>query len=230
MVLTLPETLASASLSPKSALCLYGRSSSGNLVNLLCERDYDLYEIHVPTEYDRLVSPDSPSESAHSQVSSSKESTPCTDHDLETSLAAQQLAAWTQIRHNASAFSPAVSSTMASCSSFSSPVTSPQAQDKKLGLSERKRYPCDYPSCGKTFTTSGHLSRHKRIHTGEKPYPCPFPDCQARFRRQDGMNQHYRTHLLKIQNLPLPNPRVGTAVIRHLESVGKSSARRSARR
>ncbi|KAI8820221.1 uncharacterized protein EV422DRAFT_597228 [Fimicolochytrium jonesii] len=53
--------------------------------------------------------------------------------------------------------------------------------------------------CKKGFTTSGHVARHMRIHTGVKPYPCLLPDCQARFSRQDNMMQHYRTHLLKLQ-------------------------------
>ncbi|ORX65483.1 hypothetical protein DL89DRAFT_215649, partial [Linderina pennispora] len=49
--------------------------------------------------------------------------------------------------------------------------------------------------CGKAFTTSGHLSRHHRIHTGEKNFVCLHPSCNSRFSRQDNMMQHYRTHL-----------------------------------
>ncbi|KAK9456384.1 hypothetical protein V1511DRAFT_447465, partial [Dipodascopsis uninucleata] len=55
----------------------------------------------------------------------------------------------------------------------------------------RRRYNCH---CGKSFTTSGHLARHTRIHTGEKNYPCPEAGCGARFSRQDNCMQHYRTH------------------------------------
>ncbi|KAF8474767.1 hypothetical protein BDZ91DRAFT_711668 [Kalaharituber pfeilii] len=54
-----------------------------------------------------------------------------------------------------------------------------------------RRYTCQ---CGKSFTTSGHLARHTRIHTGEKNYVCPEPNCGARFSRQDNCMQHYRTH------------------------------------
>ncbi|EPS40465.1 hypothetical protein H072_5692 [Dactylellina haptotyla CBS 200.50] len=54
-----------------------------------------------------------------------------------------------------------------------------------------RKYTCH---CGKSFTTSGHLARHTRIHTGEKNYECPQPGCGARFSRQDNCMQHFRTH------------------------------------
>ncbi|KAI9474369.1 hypothetical protein BX667DRAFT_532000 [Coemansia mojavensis] len=59
----------------------------------------------------------------------------------------------------------------------------------------KRKYHCLHPGCGKSFTTSGHLSRHFRIHTGEKNYHCLYPGCTSRFSRQDNMMQHYRTHL-----------------------------------
>ncbi|KAJ2144548.1 transcriptional repressor [Coemansia sp. RSA 678] len=59
----------------------------------------------------------------------------------------------------------------------------------------KRKYKCTFDGCGKAFTTSGHLSRHFRIHTGEKNYQCLHPGCTSRFSRQDNMMQHYRTHL-----------------------------------
>ncbi|KAK9464361.1 hypothetical protein V1512DRAFT_268458 [Lipomyces arxii] len=56
---------------------------------------------------------------------------------------------------------------------------------------KHKRYACQ---CGRSFTTSGHLARHTRIHTGEKNYVCPETGCGARFSRQDNCMQHFRTH------------------------------------
>ncbi|KAI9206013.1 uncharacterized protein BJ171DRAFT_422371, partial [Polychytrium aggregatum] len=51
-----------------------------------------------------------------------------------------------------------------------------------------------WAGCGKSFSTSGHLSRHTRIHLNIKPFCCPFPDCSSRFSRQDNMRQHYKIH------------------------------------
>ncbi|KAH7326678.1 hypothetical protein B0I35DRAFT_405885 [Stachybotrys elegans] len=72
-------------------------------------------------------------------------------------------------------------------------ATSPQAQSERPG----KRYPCRYRDshgCEKTFTTSGHASRHSKIHTAEKAVQCTFPGCQKKFTRADNMKQHLETH------------------------------------
>jgi uncharacterized Zn-finger protein len=68
-----------------------------------------------------------------------------------------------------------------------------------LGSADRstKRYPCRYRDshgCEKTFTTSGHASRHSKIHTAEKAVHCTFPGCSKKFTRADNMKQHLETH------------------------------------
>ncbi|KAI9267857.1 hypothetical protein BY458DRAFT_475790 [Sporodiniella umbellata] len=75
-----------------------------------------------------------------------------------------------------------------------------------LAVSKRK-YHCDEPGCHKSFTTSGHLARHNRIHTGEKNFHCLQPGCLSRFSRQDNMMQHYRTHLSQKERRQAPSKR-----------------------
>ncbi|GAN04313.1 hypothetical protein MAM1_0060d03773 [Mucor ambiguus] len=75
-------------------------------------------------------------------------------------------------------------------------VSTPTSSSTPVESSSSKRkYHCTEPGCAKSFTTSGHLARHNRIHTGEKNFPCLFPGCLSRFSRQDNMMQHYRTHM-----------------------------------
>lgn len=60
-----------------------------------------------------------------------------------------------------------------------------------------KRYPCRFREshgCEKTFTTSGHASRHSKIHTAEKAVHCSFAGCHKKFTRADNMKQHLETH------------------------------------
>lgn len=62
---------------------------------------------------------------------------------------------------------------------------------------ESGRYACKFKhlcSCDKTFTTSGHASRHSKIHTTPNAVQCTFPGCQKRFTRTDNMRQHFATH------------------------------------
>ncbi|CAN3356828.1 hypothetical protein DICA3_C06040 [Diutina catenulata] len=56
----------------------------------------------------------------------------------------------------------------------------------------KRRHLCKI--CQRSFTTSGHLARHNRIHTGERKHVCPWPTCGSRFARQDNCMQHYKTH------------------------------------
>lgn len=77
------------------------------------------------------------------------------------------------------------------------PAREPQAKS-----STGKRYPCRYRhthGCEKTFTTSGHASRHSKIHTAEKSVQCTHEGCPKKFTRSDNMKQHLETHREKSQ-------------------------------
>ncbi|XP_029930373.1 zinc finger and BTB domain-containing protein 49-like [Myripristis murdjan] len=59
----------------------------------------------------------------------------------------------------------------------------------------KKGFICPY--CGKSFERSGHLERHKLIHTGEKPYRCEI--CGRRFNQKCSLKEHMKTHRNCIQ-------------------------------
>ncbi|KAJ3129122.1 transcriptional repressor [Nowakowskiella sp. JEL0407] len=80
--------------------------------------------------------------------------------------------------------------------------------------STKRRHVCHYEGCGKNFSTSGHLARHRRLHTGAKPFSCPIDNCTSRFNRHDNMLQHWRSHQRKLSSsignnaaaIPMPPP------------------------
>lgn len=76
---------------------------------------------------------------------------------------------------------------------FKIPTPPPSTDSvKEPRAREKRRHTCKI--CTRSFTTSGHLARHNRIHTGERKHSCPWPSCDARFARQDNCMQHYKTH------------------------------------
>lgn len=86
-----------------------------------------------------------------------------------------------------------------------------------------KRYPCRYRDshgCEKTFTTSGHASRHSKIHTAEKAVQCTFSGCSKKFTRADNMKQHLETHYKDKSRSSGSRPSVSG---RRSSSSGKSS-------
>lgn len=63
-------------------------------------------------------------------------------------------------------------------------------------------YPC--PQCAKRFSHASNLLRHQKIHSGETPHQCPI--CARRFSRKDKMVNHIKKSRCK------PNPETHTAM------------------
>lgn len=86
-------------------------------------------------------------------------------------------------------------STSGSESLGTSPVTHRIRKRRNTNSSNNseRRHVCRI--CYKGFTTSGHLARHNRIHTGEKNHECPYEGCDQKFSRHDNCIQHYRAHV-----------------------------------
>ncbi|CCE65693.1 hypothetical protein TPHA_0M01180 [Tetrapisispora phaffii CBS 4417] len=66
-------------------------------------------------------------------------------------------------------------------------------EERLLTIERRRKHQCKI--CMKKFTTAGHLTRHHKIHTGEKNHKCPHRGCNLWFSRNDNSLQHYQTHL-----------------------------------
>ncbi|OQV26166.1 putative Early growth response protein 1-A [Hypsibius exemplaris] len=62
--------------------------------------------------------------------------------------------------------------------------TKTAAQDRPYG--------CPMDNCDRRFSRSDELTRHLRIHTGQKPFQCRI--CHRAFSRSDHLTTHVRTH------------------------------------
>ncbi|WP_230460195.1 C2H2-type zinc finger protein, partial [Sansalvadorimonas verongulae] len=53
---------------------------------------------------------------------------------------------------------------------------------------------CDQDRGHETFTTSGHMTRHKRTHTRDRLFVCDFDGCNKAYIASGELTKHKRTH------------------------------------
>ncbi|XP_060942383.1 early growth response protein 1-like isoform X2 [Limanda limanda] len=68
---------------------------------------------------------------------------------------------------------------------------SPVGRQCKTPPHERP-YACPAAGCERRFSRSDELTRHVRVHTGQKPFQCRI--CMRSFSRSDHLTTHIRTH------------------------------------
>ncbi|KAG6611898.1 Zinc finger protein [Phytophthora cinnamomi] len=61
-------------------------------------------------------------------------------------------------------------------------------------LARKRLHVCPVRSCGKCFTTSGNLSRHKRLHGKIDPLSCPIDGCICAFPSTNKLERHLKFH------------------------------------
>ncbi|MEQ2257619.1 hypothetical protein ILYODFUR_036533 [Ilyodon furcidens] len=69
--------------------------------------------------------------------------------------------------------------------------TPPAGRQCKTPPHERP-YACPADGCDRRFSRSDELTRHVRVHTGQKPFQCRI--CMRNFSRSDHLTTHIRTH------------------------------------
>ena len=82
--------------------------------------------------------------------------------------------------------------TRKTCKTSGSAVSPASGSSACRGAAVDRPYACPADHCVRKFSRSDELTRHLRIHTGQKPFRCLI--CMRSFSRSDHLTTHIRTH------------------------------------
>lgn len=182
----LAPTTRYASSHPNDSRSAHRNSTSSlNTPDLVRSNSYDSESSADPRF------PPTPSTSYEGYYPSQRHHLDITGHEKQETEVAPRVRVPARPRYNDNSRAPSYEDEPPSPFPTAAPTT-PAA-----GAPAPKRFPCRYAekyNCDKTFTTSGHASRHSKIHTSEKSVACTFAGCTKKFTRSDNMKQHRETH------------------------------------
>ncbi|KAJ1628742.1 hypothetical protein T492DRAFT_140945 [Pavlovales sp. CCMP2436] len=90
------------------------------------------------------------------------------------------------------------------------------------GEEPERRFPCDEPGCEYSAIQPGHLSAHKRTHSGERPYACDELGYEYSATQPSNLETHKRTHTGE-RPFPCDEPGCDTGPLRWAPSTSTSA-------
>ncbi len=85
---------------------------------------------------------------------------------------------------------------------------SPMSTHSSPGCDRKRSYAC--PECNKLFSNSSNMTRHRRIHTGDRPYLCEH--CSLAFGNSSNRRKHERSCKLRPHTCISPATSAATPV------------------
>lgn len=68
------------------------------------------------------------------------------------------------------------------------------ATKRNTSIEQRKLFKCEFPQCGRSYSTAGNLKMHQKTHKGDYQFTCTAEGCGKAFLTRYSMKLHVRVH------------------------------------